>query len=39
MVALQSPRSTVIAEAEFIAHFSQSAGDVFGNALPLLLSF
>jgi hypothetical protein len=35
MVALQSPRSTVIAEAALVARFSQCANDVLGNALPL----
>ena len=31
--------SAVIAEAEFIARFSQSAGDLVGNALPLRFDF
>ena len=39
MVALQSPRSTVIAAAALVARFSQCANEMFGNALPLLLDF
>jgi hypothetical protein len=39
VVALQSPRSDVIAEAAFIARFSQCAGDLLGNALPLRFNF
>ena len=39
MVALQPLRSAFLAEAAFVARFSQCAGDVLGNALPLLLNF
>jgi len=39
MVALQPPRSAVLGEAAFVARFSQCAGDVLGNALPLLFNF
>ena len=38
MVALQPPRSAVLAEAAFVARFSQCAGDVLGNALNACLS-
>ena len=39
IVASQRPRNAVISEGAFVARFSQCAGDVLGNALPLLFNF
>ena len=38
-VASQRPRNAVISQGAFVARFSQCAGDVLGNALPLLFNF